>query len=320
MKLNASAMVEHFESEGYVVVPALLDWDRDLRPVFEEYERVLDGVVNRWQKDGHLTSAYPGLPFGERLTCAVAEAKQPYDRYFDICLPQGDVTETTPMHLGPAVFGLLRNPKLLDAVEEFIGPEIYSSPIQHARIKLPEKRLPKESRSGLTAQIGWHQDVATVVEEADGSDILTVWFPMTKAGVENGCLAVVPGSHHHGLAQHCLIKDQVCIPDHLLTDEFKPLPMEPGDVLIMHRRTKHAGLPNQSDSIRWSFDLRYQPVDQPSPRPWFPGFVARSRSNPENELRDPKAWMQLWMDTRRTLATDGGVEFYRWKTNDPMCA
>lgn len=320
MTLCTSSMVEQFDTDGYVVVRGLLDWNRDLAPVFQEYEQVLDKLVHRWHREGRLSSLHEGLPFGERLTCAVAEARLPYDRYFDISLPQGDVTEDTPVHLGPAVFELMRNPFLLDLVEQFIGPEIFSSPIQHARIKIPESRLPKESRTGLTARIGWHQDVATVVEEADESDILTVWFPMTMARVENGCLAVVPGSHRHGLAQHCLIQDQVCIPDRLISDNFVPLPMEPGDVLIMHRRTKHAGLPNHSDSIRWSFDLRYQPTDQPSARPWFPGFIARSRANAASELRDANAWIQKWTDTRNELIAGGGVAFYRWKKNDPMCA
>jgi len=40
------------------------------------------------------------------------------------------VGEDTPIHLSEAVFNFLRNPRLLDAVETLIGPEIYSNPIQ----------------------------------------------------------------------------------------------------------------------------------------------------------------------------------------------
>ena len=51
----------------------------------------------------------------------------------------------TPMHHGPAVFELLTNPKLLDTVEELVGPEIYSNPVQHVRIKPQQKNIAVKS-------------------------------------------------------------------------------------------------------------------------------------------------------------------------------
>lgn len=66
--------------------------------------------------------------------------------------------------------------------------------------------------------------------------------------------------------------------------------MSTGDVLFMHRLTKQGSLPNRSDDIRWSFDLRYQPIGLPTGRPLFPGFVARSRQHPEQETTDWREW------------------------------
>jgi len=106
----------------------------------------------------------------------------------------------------------------------------------------------------------------------------------------------------------------------LMAEDHVPLPMQPGDVLFMHRRTRHCGLPNMSDRIRWSFDLRYQPIGQPTGRQWFPGFVARSRAEPATELRDAAAWAQLWRDARSKLAAGGDVAFNRWRDGDPRCA
>ena len=48
------------------------------------------------------------------------------------------MTPDTPFWTGPAVFALLRNQAILDAVESLIGPEIYANPVQHVRIKPPE--------------------------------------------------------------------------------------------------------------------------------------------------------------------------------------
>ena len=324
MLLN-SADLDRFERDGYLLVRELLLWDEDLQPVLAEYEDVLDQLLERWHQEGRLASTYPGLPFGERLTKAVAETRAPYCLDFDISLPQADLSESTPMHLGPAVFGLLRSPRLLDVVEQFVGPEIYSNPVQHTRIKLPEAELPTEAWTGLSGPIALHQDLGVISDEADDTEMLTVWFPVTESTLENGCLAVVPGSHRRGLALHCRSGDprtlnQVCIPDKVDMGEQVPLEMHPGDVLFMHRKTCHAGLPNRGRTIRWSFDLRYHPIGQPTGRPWFPGFVARSQAHPETELHDAGAWADSWRAARHALAQGDDVAFNRWSQDDPRCA
>jgi len=319
------SLLEQYDSDGFVLVRGLLDIDRDLDPVIAEYSFVLDGLVEHWRREGQLTDRYESLSFCDRLIKVVNEVQEAYDLHFDISLPQADITLDTPIHLGPAVFELLRSPRMLDAVEQFLGPEIYSNPVQHARIKLPEHLLPERSRTGLTAQIAWHQDQGVITSDADQTDMLTVWFPMTSATVESGCLAVVPGSHRSELALHCrsrnpLTTNQVCIPEQLLNEDSVPLPMEPGDVLFMHRKTKHCGLPNQSDGVRWSFDLRYQPTGQPTGREWFPGFVARSRSHPSSELHDPEMWANSWRQAQHALSGSNDVSFNRWMQGDPRCA
>ena len=317
--------LDEFTENGFLIVRGLLDWKKDLQPVVKEYEVLLDSLISRWHDQGFLEPVDAELPFGERLIRSVMQSKQPYDQNFDISLPQAGITEETPMHHGPAVFDLLRSPRLLDAVEQFIGSEIYSNPVQHTRVKFPESKLPNEVRSGLTSRIDWHQDSGVITADADASDILTVWFPITDATTENGCMAVVPGSHRQGVSLHCHSRNamtlhQVSIPARLMDDDQLVLPMQPGDVLFMHRRTKHSGLPNISDRIRWSFDLRYQATGQPTGRRWFPGFVARSRSRPETELHDAETWAVLWRDARSRLAVGSDVSFNRWREGDPLCA
>ena len=59
----------------------------------------------------------------------------------DISLPGDKIAPDTPMHFGPAVFDMVRAPGLLDIVEQLIGGEITSNPIQHVRIKPPATAL-----------------------------------------------------------------------------------------------------------------------------------------------------------------------------------
>ena len=141
------ANLEQFEQEGYFVGEGILDPDEDLQPVVDEYDGLLDRLAREWHADGTLSSAYEAMPFGERLSHVARETDGSYAGSIDISLPQKNIVHDTPMHHGPAVFELLRNPKLLDAVEQFIGPEIFSNPVQHVRIKPPESFLPERPPS-----------------------------------------------------------------------------------------------------------------------------------------------------------------------------
>jgi hypothetical protein len=314
--------VDRFNAQGYLVVEDVLDPKEDLDPVIAEYEAVLDGLTERWVREGKIKATYRELPFAKRFAQVLREAgpEAKMMSFFDISLPFSGVTEDTPIHLGPKVFGLLSNPKLLDVVEQFVGGEIYSNPIQHTRIKPPERDVPEELRgNSLLSRTDWHQDRGVHLPEADDTQMLTVWLPITDATEENGCLCAIPGSHQEGLVTHCNTKG-LFIPDELLDGKPRALPIRRGGMLLFHHLTKHASLHNDSDGIRWSFDLRYHPIGQPTGRPAFPGFIARSRQNPASALTNWQDWGDLWRNARSRLAAAEAGAFTRWTGKEPICA
>lgn len=324
MSALSEAQVKQFHDEGYLAVEGALDIEQDIEPVISEYTTLLGELCEQLHLDGKLGSTYRDLPLGERLCRVLSEAGQAYYRHFDISLPQAVVDENEPIHLGPAVFNLLTSSRLLDAVESLIGPEIYSNPIQHVRIKPPERFVPEEHRNSLTAVTDWHQDQGVALPEADESMILTVWLPITDATEENGCLKVIPRSHREDLAPHCLVyqdKKGLMIPEkYMRIEDTTPVPIKQGGILFMHRRTMHASLTNHSDDIRWSFDLRYNPIGHNTGRPAFPGFVARSRANSASALTDWREWANLWYEARARLSGAEKPTFNRWVVGAPACA
>ena len=126
------------DEQGYAVVDGVLDTERDLRPLLDEYERVLGRLADSLRRAGTISRAYADLPFAPRLIQITSEHGSSLSRHFDMSLPQAGIRADTPIHLGPACFRLLTSERLLDLAEEFAGPEILVSPVGHVRIKLPE--------------------------------------------------------------------------------------------------------------------------------------------------------------------------------------
>lgn len=114
--------VARFHSQGYLVVEAVLD-DADLAPSRREYSQLLDEVACRPHAQGLISDAFTAVPFETRYSRILGECPQLY-KYLNISLPLIDATADSSdwaMHAGPAVFGLLRHPRILDVVESILG-------------------------------------------------------------------------------------------------------------------------------------------------------------------------------------------------------
>ena len=303
--------VASYRANGYLVVDGVLDQRAVLDPVRREYHALLDGLMAGWGMN-------TGARFEDRLIAAY-RAGHDWFQPMDISLPGDRIHADTPMHFGPAVFDMITAPRLLDLVEDLIGGEITSNPIQHVRIKPPARELATGEVRAHVGGTDWHQDCAVALPEADQTEMVTVWIAVTDATPENGCLQVIPWMPDEMLP-HCP-KTQTAIADGLLDhDRAIPLPVKSGGVLLLHPKLPHASLPNLSDGIRWSFDIRYNRTGQPTGRSHFPEFVARSRARPETELRDWRVWRKMWRDARATLARAEHIPIHRWSADSPACA
>jgi hypothetical protein len=320
----STEQIAQLNADGYLLIRGALDPALDLEPVEHEFAAILDQVAADLHESGAITQEYEGLPFDQRFIAVAREASTSIMWNFEIGLPISGFTADSPINCGRATFDLLRSPRLLDLLEPLIGSEIFVNPVHHTRIKLPPSVGPRAGN--LTDASPWHQDQGVVLPEADRTNTITVWISMTDADTENGCLIYERRSHRSGLAFHCPWEAPnrrlaASIPEEWIDEEqVEPVPTKRGDILIHLPLTKHGSLPNVSNTIRWSFDLRYQPTGQPTGRPMFPGFVARSRSDPDSELTSAAEWSRLWEQTRDRLASEPVPKLFRWNTEAEACA
>lgn len=94
----------------------------------------------------------------------------------------------------------------------------------------------------------------------DGLPFLICWVPLAEIDADVGGLAVVEGAHR-GPCLHR--RDGMKIPGIDLADvpvdRWRRTTYQPGDVLLMDRRTPHSGMSNVSDRFRLSMDTRILP-------------------------------------------------------------
>ena len=92
-----------------------------------------------------------------------------------------------------------------------------------------------------SSKVDPHQD-STFIHTTPLSCI-AFWIPLDEVTVDNGCLWVIPGSHTSDLKTRFKYKDSKLVFDpptkEDYQDEWLPLPMKPGSVLIMHGSLIH---------------------------------------------------------------------------------
>ena len=149
---------------------------------------------------------------------------------------------------------LMRNSKLLDAVEDLIGGDI-----------LCWNTIFWIKEAGSQSYVSWHQDLR--YWGLDTNDLVSVWLALSPAPLESGCMHVLPGSHKGDLLPHNDEYQQ----DNLLTrgqeiavkvDESKTvaMPLEPGEISLHNVRLAHASGPNRSSDRRIGISLHYMPT------------------------------------------------------------
>ena len=273
-----SDQLDFYRTEGYLLVEDVIDPSAfDL--LITEINAIVDTAAEQAHAAGELSDLHADLPFAKRLVHIHAQWADPSPLL-------GQVNGKLKTE---GMFAILTQPALLDMVESVIGPEILAHPQFNLRAKLPNQDA---------TVVPWHQDLGYLQPDAEETFMVNFWIPLVDATPENGCMEVIAGSnrapligHEHGLGPGANFKG--------ITDQYLPpgeqvsCPVKVGGVLLIQHKTIHRSIPNHSDHIRWSLDLRYSDPSQPSGRDGVPGFIARSQAHPESVAQSVDDWLAL---------------------------
>lgn len=103
----------------------------------------------------------------------------------------------------------------------------------------------------------WHQDNA-YFSVAPLSGIIGVWIALDDAGVENGCMHVIPGGHASGAFKHHHGKDCEIDPALLDLERVTPVPVPAGGAMFFFGMLPHETPPNTSHMRRRALQFHFR--------------------------------------------------------------
>jgi hypothetical protein len=270
------AQKDRFHEQGFLLLPDALPKNA-FAPLIREFEAVIDAKAREQHAAGLLPELFPDAPFERRLALLYEASQEPEGLWRSL---HGKHHKTAGM------FAAYTHPALLEIAESLIGAEILAHPQFNSRAKLPGHD---------PTVVPWHQDFGYLDPEAEETLMVNFWIPLVDATMEMGAMQVIPGSHRWGLIPHQRVGIYLGVPEEKLPPhQVADCPVPLGGVLMLQSKTVHRSVPNVSDRVRWSLDLRYCDPALPTGRAHVPGFLARSRAHPEQVARSHEDWLRLF--------------------------
>ncbi len=269
------AEIEFYHTHHYLhakgVVPQeVLDLGRRINTMW------VDQLVDEWYEHGLITDKRTDLDFHHRLVELWNAAGKPrYSRS-----PRRDIVSAD-------MYAFLRHPKLLNLAADLIGTdELSVHGIFNSRPKLPDQKW---------TDTPWHQD-AQYYRDAENVHVLSIWIPLQKVTEHNSCLQVAPGFFTNRLRDGHRDEESGFLG--LGKEDVRQLKglsieMEPGDALCFTQLLPHRAVPNLSDAVRWSMDIRYEATPTATASGKAQGFVARSLADP-GSVETYEQWLPKW--------------------------
>lgn len=198
----------------------------------------------------------------------------------DVEVVKGGVKPASPLHAinkllsfeeDPILWEYAVDPHVLAAVRSIVGDALYS--ISSNVFNKPP---------GVDGRHPLHQDLRYFALRPP-EKIIATWTAIDRCTRENGCLAVVPGSHRgelgwHGAPDWEHVNSGFFALEEIDVDARVHVEMEPGDVLLFHPLLVHGSGRNRSDGFRRSISTHYASAEcerpeQPRKRPPVMRFI-----------------------------------------------
>lgn len=148
---------------------------------------------------------------------------------------------------------LVRDARILDAVESVFGPDLLCWSSQFFA-----------KPAGDAAYVSWHQDAT--YWGLSSPDVMTAWVALTPSTAESGCMQVVPGTHQTQVKHEDHFDDNNMLSRgqemavKVDAGQVVNVELQPGQMSLHHVLLFHGSEPNRASWPRVGFAIRYIPT------------------------------------------------------------
>jgi non-haem Fe2+, alpha-ketoglutarate-dependent halogenase len=208
--------------------------------------------VLQYRHDGYLFPV-PALSPAEIAECNDGLAR--YERWLGTPVNQADRRWRSASYVMlPWADALTRHPKILDVVEDLIGPDI---------LVYTATWFIKEADSPTFA--AWHQDATYF--GLDPHEHVTAWVALSDASAAAGCMEVVSSKgtprqlHHAALGlEHSINGGGQAIVERFFDGGGEMMALAAGEFSLHHTLCPHRSAPNRAGHRRVGFGISYIPA------------------------------------------------------------
>ncbi|MFM7166693.1 MAG: phytanoyl-CoA dioxygenase family protein [Planctomycetaceae bacterium] len=155
----------------------------------------------------------------------------------------------------PVFLQLLKEPFLLQRLQQLLGPHVVMPLAHHNCIMTKQPRYSSDT--------GWHQD--TRYWSFTDGNLVNIWIALGTEDLHNGCLQVLPATHHAQASPQLLDEAlflRTDLPENQpLLQTAVPVLLQPGDVLFFHARCFHAATRNYSQNTKQSVVFTFRSIE-----------------------------------------------------------
>jgi ectoine hydroxylase-related dioxygenase (phytanoyl-CoA dioxygenase family) len=212
-----------------------------------------ESQIAQYQRDGYLFP-FQALSASERAECNAGLAR--FEHWLGKPVNQGDFRWRSASYVFlPRVDALVRHPRILDAVEDLIGPDIL---VYTATWFIKEAHSP--------AFAAWHQD-ATYFGIVPNDRHVTAWVALSDASAEAGCMEVASSQGQPRQMRHAALRlaNSINGAGQSIVEPFDQggtamMELPAGSFSLHHTLCRHRSAPNRADHRRVGLGISYIPA------------------------------------------------------------
>ena len=276
---STSDIAAYYQQHGFAVIDNVYSKD-ECNELIEQMRSIVDqnknselGIFYVKEDEGHVTNQHL-FNSGDKISLFLEKGVVPDEARKDLFNSLNKVGHA--LHDLDATFSTFTRKEGFDELAKAIG-------ISNPKV-LESMFIFKSAKVG--GEVTPHQDGTFLRTEPES--VVGFWVALQDATIKNGCLQVADGEHQLPLRQIFCVKNGESYMEEnnnaLFPDDYIPVEVKAGSLVLLHGRLPHKSLPNSSGVSRYAY--AFHVIDGNSEYPET-NLIQRPKSMPLNGLVKP---------------------------------